>query len=116
MVTDSLVSADRVRKLRTYGWSKPQYAELENGRCSRLDEIQAAILSLKLKSLSQSLECRRSAAERYCAELAGLPLVLPSEPPGYRHSYHLFVIRAEARDALAAHLRASGIGTGWHYP
>lgn len=55
-------------------------------------------------------------AERYCAELAGLPLVLPSEPPGYRHSYHLFVIRAEARDALAAHLRAGGIGTGRHYP
>ena len=116
LVTNNIALADRVRKLRTYGWSKPQYAALENGRCSRLDEIQAAILSLKLKSLSSNLERRRNVAERYCANLAGLPLVLPSERAGCRHSYHLFVIRAEARDALEAHLRASGIGTGRHYP
>lgn len=116
VVTGNAALVDRVRKLRTYGWSKAQYAALENGRCSRLDEIQAAILSLKLKYLSSNIERRRKAAERYCANLAGLPLVLPSERTGYRHSYNLFVIRAEARDALEAHLRASGIGTGRHYP
>ena len=116
LVSDNPVLADRVRKLRTYGWSKPQYAELENGRCSRLDEIQAAILSLKLKSLSSLVERRRQAAERYRAMLAGLPLLLPSEKNGVRHSYHLFVIRTEARDALEAHLQASGIGTARHYP
>lgn len=116
LVSDNPALADRVRKLRTYGWSKPQYAELENGRGSRLDEIQAAILSLKLKSLSSTVECRRKAVERYRAMLAGLPLVLPSERTGCRHSYHLFVIRTEARDALEAHLKASGIGTGRHYP
>ncbi len=116
LVSDNSVLTDRVRKLRTYGWSKPQYAELENGRCSRLDEIQAAILSLKLKSLSSLVERRRQAAERYQTMLAGLPLVLPSEKNGVRHSYHLFVIRTEARDALEAYLQASGIGTARHYP
>jgi dTDP-4-amino-4,6-dideoxygalactose transaminase len=115
LVTNNIALADRVRKLRTYGWSKPQYAALENGHCSRLDEIQAAILSLKLQTLSSNLERRRNVAERYCANLAGLPLILPSERAGCKHSYHLFVIRAEARDALEAHLRANGIGTGRHY-
>jgi len=116
VVTNNAALADRARKLRTYGWTKPQYAEFQNGRCSRLDEIQAAILSLKLKSLSSNLQHRRNAAERYCSELATLPLVLPSERAGSRHSYHLFVVRAQARDALEAHLRARGITTGRHYP
>jgi dTDP-4-amino-4,6-dideoxygalactose transaminase len=116
VVSDNHALSDRARKLRTYGWSKPQYAELESGRCSRLDEIQAAVLSLKLKSLSSNIERRRSVARRYYADLAELPLILPSERSGCRHSYHLFVVRAEARDALEAHLKASGIGTGRHYP
>jgi dTDP-4-amino-4,6-dideoxygalactose transaminase len=116
VVTNNPILAERVRKLRTYGWSKPQYAELEGGRGSRLDELQAAILSLKLKSLARNLQYRRSAAERYLAGLAGLPLVLPRERSGCRHSYHLFVIRTKERDSLEEHLRASGIGTGRHYP
>jgi dTDP-4-amino-4,6-dideoxygalactose transaminase len=116
LVTDNPGLADRVRKLRTYGWTKPQYAELEHGRCSRLDEIQAAILSLKLKSLSSNLQSRRRAVARYRAGLAGLPLILPSERADSRHSYHLFVIRTQSRDALEAYLRARGIGTGRHYP
>ena len=116
IVTDDPAVADRLRRLRTYGWSKPQYAELENGRCSRLDEIQAAILALKLGHLAANLERRRNAAELYRARLARLPLVLPNEQAGYRHSYHLFVVRAQRRDALEAHLRAEGIGTGRHYP
>jgi len=116
VVTDDAALAARVRKLRTYGWSKPQYAALANGRGSRLDEIQAAILALKLKRLSVNLQRRRQAAERYCAQLAALPLVLPTVRSGCRHSYHLFVVRAEARDDLEAHLQASGIVTGRHYP
>jgi len=71
---------------------------------------------LKLKLLPDYLQCRRQVAARYRAELAGLPLVLPHERPGYTHAYHLFVIRSPARDALEAHLRSSGIGTGRHYP
>jgi len=116
LVTDDPAIADRVRKLRTYGWSKPQYAEFDNGRASRLDEIQAAILSVKLRQLADHVERRRNVARRYRAELAGLPLVLPSESAGTTHAYHLFVIRAEGRDALEAHLQANGIGTGRHYP
>lgn len=116
VVTDNLAVAERVRKLRTYGWSKPQYAEIEHGRCSRLDEIQAAVLSLKLKSLRRNVQSRRSVAERYRARLAGLPIILPIERSGCSHAYHLFVIRVRERDALEAHLQAGGIGTGRHYP
>jgi len=116
VVSNNRIIADRVRRLRTYGWSKPQYAELESGRCSRLDEIQAAVLSVKLKSLSRNVERRRRAAARYLAGLSGLPLVLPNEHLGCTHSYHLFVIRSKSRDALEAHLKSSGIGTARHYP
>lgn len=116
VVTANIPLADRVRKLRTYGWTKPQYAALENGRCSRLDEIQAAVLSLKLKLLHSNMERRRKAAERYRSGLADLPLILPIERPGCRHSYHLFVIRTQERDALEAHLQATGISCGRHYP
>jgi len=106
----------RIRKLRTYGWTKPQYAELEGGRCSRLDEIQAALLLVKLKALPGYVERRRAIAARYREEMAGLPLALPSEAPGCRHAYHLFVLRTDRRDALEAHLQKEGIGTGRHYP
>ena len=116
MVTADTTLAGRVRQLRTYGWSARQYAELENGRCSRLDEMQAAILLLKLKYLAANLERRRRFAAFYRAELAGLPLILPSERPGFKHSYHLFVVRAEARDRLESHLWQNGIATGRHYP
>ena len=116
VVTNNRLLADRVRRLRTYGWSKPQYAELEGGRCSRLDEIQAAVLSLKLKLLSQNVQRRRKVAARYRADLAGIPLDLPSELPGFWHSYHLFVIRTKSRDALERYLKANGIGTARHYP
>ncbi len=116
VTANSAAVADRVRTLRTYGWSKPQYAELENGRCSRLDELQAAILSLKLRHLTGNLQRRRHVAARYRDGLGGLPLVLPGEQPGCTHSYHLFVVRARARDALADYLRAHGVATGRHYP
>ena len=116
VVTSDPALADRLRKLRNYGWSKPQYAALEHGRCSRLDEIQAAILSLKLKFLPRNLERRRNAAGHYHTALAGLPLILPKTRDGCTHSHHLFVIRAEARDALESHLKEHGIGTARHYP
>jgi dTDP-4-amino-4,6-dideoxygalactose transaminase len=108
--------ADRVRKLRTYGWTRPQYAELESGRCSRLDEIQAALLSVKLKALPGHIERRRAIAARYRDGLADLPLILPSDTPGNRHAYHLFVLRSDRRDALETHLQKEHIGTGRHYP
>ena len=105
-----------VRRLRTYGWTRPQYAELENGRCSRLDEMQAAILSVKLDALPDAIARRRSIAARYRDGMKDLPLILPQEAPGAVHAYHLFVLRSDRRDALEKHLQAAGIGTGRHYP
>jgi dTDP-4-amino-4,6-dideoxygalactose transaminase len=59
---------------------------------------------------------RRALADRYERGLAGLPLILPREVPGARHVYHLYVVRARARDALARFLKERGIATGIHYP
>ena len=106
----------RVRLLRTYGWSRPQYSEIPNGRGSRLDEIQAAILNIKLDHLTKNINRRRTIAQRYTAAFADLPLILPKEGPGCRHAYHLYVIRSDRRDALARHLDRAGIATARHYP
>jgi dTDP-4-amino-4,6-dideoxygalactose transaminase len=106
----------RVRQLRTYGWATPQYSTMPGGRCSRLDEIQAAILRVKLDTLTKDVERRRQIARRYRDGLSGLPLVLPVELAGCRHVYHLYVVRSRRRDALAGHLDRDGISTGIHYP
>jgi dTDP-4-amino-4,6-dideoxygalactose transaminase len=107
---------ERVRQLRTYGWTKPQYAAISGGRCSRLDEMQAAILNVKLAGLDESVTKRRLIAARYAKGLSGLPLTLPSERADCRHAYHIYVIRSDWRDALADYLSAAGISTGRHYP
>jgi dTDP-4-amino-4,6-dideoxygalactose transaminase len=116
VATNDAELAVAVRRLRAYGWTRPQYAELENGRCSRLDEMQAAILSVKLEALSAAISRRRSIATRYRDGMKDLPLVLPQEEPGAVHAYHLFVLRSDRRDALEKHLQTAGIGTGRHYP
>jgi dTDP-4-amino-4,6-dideoxygalactose transaminase len=106
---------ERARSLRTYGWSKPQYSELRGGICSRLDELQAAVLRVKLAHLAQDVEARHRVAQRYDDGLAGLPLILPVEREGCRHVYHLYVVRCDRRDQLADHLARDGISTGIHY-
>jgi dTDP-4-amino-4,6-dideoxygalactose transaminase len=107
----------RARALRVYGWTREaQLSELPNGRCSRLDEIQAALLLVKLPHLEAWNERRRAIAAAYRQGLAGLPLALPVERPGARHVYHLYVVRSPARDALQAALLERGIRTGRHYP
>ena len=107
---------EKLRMLRTYGWTQPQFAELEGGRCTRLDELQAAILLVKLSQLEDAVMRRRAIAARYVEGLADLPISLPAERIGMRHAYHLFVIRSDRRDDLAARLKANGIMTGRHYP
>ncbi len=107
---------ERLRQLRTYGWTRPQFAEIPNGRGSRLDELQAAILAVRLDHLDEETERRRTIAHGYSEAFADLPLVAPSERPGCRHVYHLYVIRYPDRDALAQHLGDRGIMTGRHYP
>lgn len=106
----------RLRVLRTYGWTKPQFAEVAEGSCSRLDELQAAILNIKLAELDANVARRRAIADRYRSGLQGLPLQLPVERFGYKHGYHLFVVRTEKREALSAHLKLHGVMTGRHYP
>jgi dTDP-4-amino-4,6-dideoxygalactose transaminase len=96
--------------------TRPQFAEIPNGRGSRLDELQAAILAVRLDHLDEEIERGRTIAQSYDEALADLPLVRPSERPGCRHVYHLHVIHCRDRNALALHLGDSGIMIGRHYP
>jgi dTDP-4-amino-4,6-dideoxygalactose transaminase len=109
-------TVERLRRLRTYGWSRPQFADIPDGRCSRLDELQAAILNVKVNHLARDVERRREIAQRYNEAFAGLPLTLPAEYDGACHVYHLYVVRSDRRDAVALHLKEAGIDTGIHYP
>jgi dTDP-4-amino-4,6-dideoxygalactose transaminase len=106
--------AERLRRLRMYGWRGKYHTEEQGGRNSRLDELQAAILRVKLTHLDAGNAARRERAAWYGELLAGLPLRAPADDPG--HVYHLYVVEAEGRDALRAHLQAAGIGCDVHYP
>jgi dTDP-4-amino-4,6-dideoxygalactose transaminase len=107
---------DTVRSLRHHG-SDPGDANrhlLTGGGTERLDNLQAAVLSVKLRSLEARNAARRAAADRYRELLAGLPLELPADDPG--HVYHLFVVQVDERDRVLGALRAEGIGAAVHYP
>lgn len=110
--------AERLRLLREYGWTRARrYVSTHRGLNSRLDELQAAILRVKLSHLDDWNARRRSLAALYHEQLAGVPwLALPTTPPDAGHVYHLFVVRTADRDELAAHLRQAGIGSQIHYP
>jgi dTDP-4-amino-4,6-dideoxygalactose transaminase len=115
LLTDRDDVAERVRRLRHHG-DGGRYHHLELGYCSRLDEIQAAMLRVKLRRLDDWTEARRRLVARYRDGLAGLPLGLPVEDPRARHIYHQFVVRHPQRDALAKILAGLGVGTMVHYP
>jgi len=115
VVTDDADLAERVRRLRQYGWEKQYYSTMR-GVNSRLDELQAAILRVKLRHLETWNARRRQIAARYTALLAGGPVIAPTEAPDVVHVYHLYVVRSSRRNALQEHLRQAGIGTGIHYP
>ncbi len=115
LVTDDDEIAARCRRLRDHGrLNKDVHAEV--GFNLRFNEIQAAIGRVLLKRLDSMNEHRRSLARLYDERLSDLPLTLPSELPGARHVYHLYVIRTERRDALVKFLKERGIQTGIHYP
>jgi dTDP-4-amino-4,6-dideoxygalactose transaminase len=116
IATADAALARRVRMLANHGRESKHAHEFE-GRNSRLDTLQAAILSAKLKHLDKWTERRRQLADRYRQGLADVgDLVLPSEREDCRHVYHLFVVRTQARDALQKALEKDGISTGIHYP
>jgi dTDP-4-amino-4,6-dideoxygalactose transaminase len=116
VTTQDSAIAERLRRLRTYGWTEPQFAMAPGGRSSRLDALQAAILSLRLRHVAAQVDRRRAIASDYGNALADLPLRLPQERAGCRHVYHLYVIRTDQRDKIRAHLDRDGISTGLHYP
>jgi dTDP-4-amino-4,6-dideoxygalactose transaminase len=115
LLTDRDDVAERVRRLRHHG-DGSRYHHVELGYCSRLDEVQAAMLRVKLSRLDGWTEARRRLAARYRAGLAGLPLALPVEDRRARHIYHQFVVRHPHRDALGKVLADLGVGTMVHYP
>ena len=115
VLTDREDVAQRVRRLRHHG-DGGRYRHLELGVSSRLDELQAAILRVKLEHIDGwTAACRRIAA-RYDELLEGTPLTLPRARPHARHVYHLYTVRHPQRDALAKTLADLGIGTAVHYP
>jgi len=115
LVTDDDDIAARCRRLRDHGrQSKDVHVEI--GFNLRFNDIQAAVGRVLLRRLDVMNDKRRALAARYAAGLAGLPLITPSEVPGARHVYHLYVVRTPERDQLAAFLKDKGIATGIHYP
>ncbi|MGA8192524.1 MAG: DegT/DnrJ/EryC1/StrS family aminotransferase [Acetobacteraceae bacterium] len=104
-----------VAALRQYGW-RNHYISDAVGVNSRLDELQAAILRVKLQHLDAQNARRRAIAAAYDAALRGTPLTPPARRNGVGHVFHLYVLRVPDRSSVQARLRAAGIGTGIHYP
>ena len=115
IVTDDAALAENIRMLRNYG-SKEKY---HNGLCgvnSRLDEIQSALLRVKLRHLPTLIEERKRIAEQYLAGIRNPYVILPETREGAEHVYHQFVVRTPARDHFKAYLSEHGIETVIHYP
>ncbi len=116
VVTCDAGLADCVASLRNYG-SRQKYHHELLGINSRLDELQAAFLRIKLRHLTADVDARDQLARRYLDGIDNPSITLPQRPGSdERHAWHLFVVRCDARDALQVHLRAAGIETLIHYP
>ena len=107
--------AQTVRALRNYG-SHKKYENLYVGVNSRLDEIQAAMLRVKLRYLQADTLRRQAIAAEYCARITHPEITLPEVKQPLSHVWHLFVIRTAHRDALQQHLAQAGVQTLIHYP
>jgi dTDP-4-amino-4,6-dideoxygalactose transaminase len=107
--------AQAIRRLRDHG-SPRKYEHVELGYSSRLDELQAAFLRVKLKRLATWNDRRRAIVARYRELLQGTPLALAEERPPAHHVYHQFTVRTPKRDALVGALADAGVGTAIHYP
>ena len=104
----------RIRMIREYGWLNRE--SIISGRNSRLDELQAAILKIKLKYLDESNNKRRNLAEYYKSKLSGCPIVLPEIRKNSYSVFHLFVIQTEYQKNIISFLIKQGIQVGIHYP
>jgi dTDP-3-amino-2,3,6-trideoxy-4-keto-D-glucose/dTDP-3-amino-3,4,6-trideoxy-alpha-D-glucose/dTDP-2,6-dideoxy-D-kanosamine transaminase len=112
--TNNTELADRVQRMRQYGWDSKYHIAYDHGRNSRMDELQAAIVRAKLPHLDDWNERRRQIHTRYEAASTPIARVVNSGSAGF--TAHLAVIVSEDRDAFRAHLKAQGIGTDVHYP
>lgn len=115
ILTNDAAIAGKVKQLRNYG-SKVKYQHEYIGYNSRLDEMQAAFLRVKLSVLDEWNARRRKIAAQYSELLAGTEIVLPHAPEYSEHVWHLYVIRSKQRDALREHLEQFGVSTIIHYP
>ncbi len=114
--TNDAKLAERLRRLRNYG-QRAKYQHVEKGLNARLDTLQAAILTVKLRCLPRWNKARAAHAERYKEMLTGVrDLIFQQRVPYSTHIYHLFMVETEQRAALQKHLKAAGIDTGIHYP
>jgi len=115
VVTANGAVAEKVARLRQYGWTTKYQVEVSGARNSRLDEMQAAILSVFLPDLDSANARRREIAARYSAAIIHPDVVLPAQG-GAEYVAHLYVVRSARRDALRAHLREMDIAADVHYP
>jgi len=115
VVTSDRMVAERIRKLRQYGWNGKYQNELAGGRNSRLDEMQAALLLQLLPRLDQWNARRRDIANLYSENIRHDDLRVPNIS-GPEYVAHLYVINSPRRDELRHHLTTQGIGTDIHYP
>jgi dTDP-4-amino-4,6-dideoxygalactose transaminase len=116
VVTNSAEIAARLRTLRNHGQTA-KYVSSEPGWNSRLDELQAAILRVKLRHLADWQRARQSHAAEYTRQFSQIPGVMPPiAPEGYEHAYHQYTVRVEKRDALQRALSEGKIGSAIYYP
>ena len=116
LITTSKPESDSVLRMLRHHGSRQTYLHERVGWNSRLDELQAAVLRVKLKHLARYNEARRAAARRYREKLAGANVVLPAEHGRGTHVYHQFTIRSERRDAIREALTQEGIASSVFYP
>ncbi len=115
VITSDEEISSRIKMLRNHG-SAVRYYHSEVGYNSRLDEIQAAILRVKLPEINAANEARRNNAAAYCAAIGRKDIVLPSERSGCRHVYHQFTLRVKNRQAIADALTDAGVASAIYYP
>ena len=115
VTTNDPTLGNKVRMLREYGWQQRYISDMV-GRNSRLDEVQAAILRIKLRHLDSDNSKRQRLAAQYSKLLAGLALHLPASRQSSEHVFHLYVIRTSNRQELMEHLKTHEIQAGIHYP
>lgn len=115
VTTNNQLLARTIMALRNYG-SKKKYENIYEGMNSRMDEIQAAFLNVKLKHIQKDIESRRKIANYYLENIKNSEIILPKVKKKEEHVWHLFVIRTLNRDALQKYLLKNGIQTIIHYP